>query len=70
MSSRAILSSIAAAVRRVAGGLLGLLPGPPDDVVAADPLLTGIGELPPDEQDARRRAWLAQIRRGRGDGNG
>jgi hypothetical protein len=67
---RSVLHSLAAAVRRVLGGLLGLLPRPPDDAKAADPLLDGIEGLPPEEQQARRDAWLAQQRRGRGDGNG
>ena len=67
---RALLRSPAGAVRRLPGRLLGLLPGPPDDDVPADPLLAGIDRLPPEERAARRQAWLAQIRRGRGDGNG
>lgn len=50
--------------------LADLLPGPPDADAPADPLLDGIDRLPPDEQQARRDAWLAQQRRGRGDGNG
>jgi hypothetical protein len=65
-----VLHSLAAAVRRALGGVLGLLPGPPDDPAVADPLLDGIDELPPEERQARRGAWLAQMRRGRGDGNG
>ena len=66
---RTLLSPIGAAVRRALGSLLGLLPGPPDADVA-DPLLDGIDERPPEERQARRDAWLAQMRRGRGDGNG
>ena len=65
-----VLHSLAAAVRRTLGDVLGLLPGPPDDPAVADPLLDGIDRLPPKEQVARRQAWLAQLRRGRGDGNG
>ena len=33
-------------------------------------LLADLDRLPPEERAARRQAWLAQIRRGRGDGNG
>jgi hypothetical protein len=65
-----VLHSLAAAVRRALGGVPGLLPGPSDDPAVADPLLDGIDRLPPKEQEARRQAWLAQMRRGRGDGNG
>ena len=50
--------------------MLNRLPGPPDDDAPADPLLADLDRLPPRERDARRRAWLAQLRRGRGDGNG
>ena len=67
---RSVLHSPVAAVRRALGGVLGLLPGPSDDPAVADPLLDGIDRLPPKEQVARRQAWLAQMRRGRGDGNG
>jgi hypothetical protein len=67
---RARLEPLVTAVRRVAWGLLGLLPGPPGDPAVADPLLAGLDRLPPDEQQARRDAWLAQERRGRGDGGG
>jgi hypothetical protein len=67
---RARLEPLVTAVRRVARGLLGLLPGPPGDPAVADPLLDGLDRLPPDEQQARRDAWLAQERRGRGDGGG
>jgi hypothetical protein len=67
---RSLLSSLVGAVRRVPGRLLDLLPGPPAVTDPADPLLAYIDRLPRQEQQARRRAWLAQNRRGRGDGNG
>ncbi|MFH0751954.1 MAG: hypothetical protein V2B17_08980 [Chloroflexota bacterium] len=70
MTRRAVLRSLAGAVRRLPGRLLGLLPGPPDDDAPADPLLAGIDRLPPEERAARRRAWMQRLRRGRGDGNG
>lgn len=64
------MSSLAGAVRRFLGRLLDLLPGPPDDHEAADPLLADLDRLPPEEQAARRQAWMQRFRRGRGDGNG
>jgi hypothetical protein len=67
---RSVLASLVGAARHVPGRLLGVLPGPPDDAAAADPLLGDIDRQPPEEQQARRQAWLAQFRRGRGDGNG
>ena len=70
MIVRAVLEPLLTAVRRVARGLLGVLPRPLDDPAAADPILDGIDRLPPDEQQARRDVWLAQQRRGRGDGSG
>ena len=70
MNGRTVLRSVAATARRALDGVLGLLPGPPDAAPTADPLLDGIKILPPAEQQARRKAWLAQMRRGRGDGNG
>ena len=67
---RSVQSVLVGAVRRVPGRLFGLLPGPPDVTDPADPLLADIDRLPREERQARRRAWLAQNRRGRGDGNG
>ena len=54
-------------VRRFLGWLLGLLPGPPDDEEAGDPLLANLDALPPVERQARLRAWQGKFRRGRGD---
>jgi hypothetical protein len=70
MTPRSPFHVLLAKARRIPGRLLGMLPGPPDDGGAPDPLLEGIETLPPAEQQARRDAWLAQMRRGRGDGNG
>ncbi len=67
---RAVVRSLAGAVRRFPGRLLGLLPGPPDEAEAADPLLADIDRLPPEEQAARRQVWMQRFRRGRGDGAG
>jgi hypothetical protein len=67
---RAVLEPLVTAVRRAVRGLLDLLPEPPGDAAVADPLLDGLDRLSPDEQQARRDAWLAQGRRGRGDGSG
>ena len=69
MNGHTILHAIAATARRALDGVLGLLPGPPDDATPADPLLDRIESLPPAEQQTRRETWLAQMRRGRGDGN-
>lgn len=37
----------------------------PSDETPDDPLLTGIEDLPPEQQSARRRIWWGQFRRGR-----
>jgi hypothetical protein len=44
-----------------------LLQVPPDET-RDDPLLTGIEDLPPEEQAARKRVWWDQFRRGRDGG--
>jgi hypothetical protein len=56
-------------LRRLFGWLAGRLPGPPEET-PVDPLLVGLEDLSPEEYEARMRAWQAQFRRGRGDGNG
>jgi hypothetical protein len=63
-------TSLVRSLRSLLSRLADLLPGPPDADAPADPLLADLDLAPPDERAARRRAWLAQIRRGRGDGNG
>ena len=62
--------SLVRSLRRLLDRLADLLPAPPDADAPADPLLADLDQVPPGERAARRRAWLAQIRRGRGDGNG
>jgi hypothetical protein len=62
--------SLVHSLRSLFSRVVDVLPGPPDADAPADPLLADLDQLPPDERAARRRAWLAQIRRGRGDGNG
>lgn len=62
--------SFLGALRRSLARLLNLLPVPPDDDAPPDPLLANLEGLPPEEQAARRQAWMQRFRRGRGDGNG
>ena len=57
-------------IRRLVERLLGLMPGPPDEAEAGDPLLAGLDKLPPEEREARLRAWRGKFRWGRGDGGG
>ena len=57
-------------LRRLLDRIGDLLPHPPDEAASRDPLLGDLDDLPPEEQVARRRIWLARYRRGRGDGNG
>lgn len=56
------------AIRRVVARLVDLLPSPPDESAAPDPLLEERTSLSPDERAARERAWRARFRWGRGDG--
>jgi hypothetical protein len=58
------------ALRRLLARLVDLLPTPPDENAAPDPLLENHPALTPDERSARERAWRARFRWGRGDGRG
>ena len=67
---RSALRRLVGAVRHLLASLLGLLPGPPDGTDADASLLADIDPAPPEEQAARRQAWMQRFRRGRGDGAG
>jgi hypothetical protein len=56
------------ALRRVVARLVDLLPTPPDENAAPDPLLEDHAALTPAERSAREQAWRARFRWGRGDG--
>jgi hypothetical protein len=56
------------AIRRLLARLVDLLPTPPDEHAAPDPLLEERTSLTPAERSAREQAWRARFRWGRGDG--
>ena len=56
-------------IRRLLARVVDLLPTPPDENAAPDPLLEERTPLTPDERSARERAWRARFRWGRGDGH-
>lgn len=55
-------------LRRVLSWLVGLLPSPPDEQAARDPLVDGLDDLPPEEREARSRVLYGRSRWGRGNG--